>query len=190
MTTLTTHLSVEDLAARYKTASEPIAKAHFHAIWLLASGYSIAQVAKLLSFSTRWVTALAKRYNEGGAEQLGDLRARNGTEPKILTPEALEGLRQRVKSQPDDGGLWSGPKVARWLAKFHAVTSVHDQRGFDALVAIGYSIQRPRPRHPEAAGEAERADLKKNSRTPSRESARSIRAPASRSGRRTSIASA
>ena len=190
MATLMAHLSVEDLAARYKTASEPIAKAHFHAIWLLASGYSIVQVAKLLSFSTRWVMALVKRYNEGGAEQLGDLRARNGTEPKILTPEALEALRRRVGTPPDDGGLWSGPKVARWLARFHAVKSVHDQRGFDALVAIGYSIQRPRPRHPGSAGEAERADLKKNSRTPSRKSARSIRTPASRSGRRTSIASA
>ena len=190
MATLMAHLGVEELAARYKTASEPIAKARFHAIWLLASGYSIGQVAKLLSFSTRWAMALVKRYNEGGPGQLGDLRARNGTEPKILTPDALEALRQRVRTAPDDGGLWSGPKVARWLARFHAVNSVHDQRGFDALVAIGYSIQRPRPRHPQAAGEAERADLKKSSRTPSRKSARNIRAPASKSGRRTSTASA
>jgi transposase len=190
MAKLATHLSVDELVARYKTAGEPIAKAHFHAIWLLASGHSVEQVAKLLSFSTRWVKALVKRYNEGGPERLGDLRAHNGTEPKILTPEALEGLRQRVGTPPDDGGLWSGPKVARWLARFHAVKSVHDQRGFDALVAIGYSIQRPRPRHPEAADEAARADLKKNSRTPSRESAPSIRTRASRSGRRTSIASA
>lgn len=190
MAKLVSHLSVEALALRYKTASEPIAKTHFHAVWLLASGYSVEQVAKLLSFSTRWVKALAKRYNEGGPEQLGDLRARNGTEPKILTPDALEGLKQRVKTAPDDGGLWSGPKVARWLAKFHAIKSIHDQRGFDALVAIGYSIQRPRPRHPESAGEAERVNFKKNSRTRSRANARNIRTPASRSGRRTSTVSA
>jgi hypothetical protein len=31
------------------------------------------------------------------------------------------------------------------------VKSVHDQRGWDALVAIGYSIQQPRSRHPDAA---------------------------------------
>jgi len=184
------HLSVSALEEGYKTATEPIAKSHFHAVWLLASGYSCEQVARLLSFSTRWVKALVKRYNEGGPQRLGDQRAHNGSEPTILTPEALAALKQRIKTSPDDGGLWTGPKIARWLAKFHAVKSVHDQRGFDALVAIGYSIQQPRPRHPEAAGETERADFKKNSKTLSHKSAQSIRMPASRSGRRTNTVSA
>jgi transposase len=190
MTAIEPHLSVAALEARYKTATEPIAKSHFHAVWLLASGYSCDQVAKLLSFSTRWVKALVKRYNEGGPERLGDQRAGNGTEPTILTPDALAALKQRIKTLPEDGGLWTGPKIARWLAKFHAVKSVHDQRGFDALVAIGYSIQQPRPRHPEAAGEAERADFKKNSKRLSHKNAPSIRTPASKSGRRTNTASA
>src|SRR4051812_33619392 len=61
----------------------------------------------------------------------------------------------------DDGGQWSGPKIARWLAAFHGLKAVHDQRGWDALVAIGYSIQQPRPRHPAAATEKDRAALKK-----------------------------
>jgi len=54
-----------------------------------------------------------------------------------------------------------GAKIARWLARFHGLKSVHDQRGWDALVAISYSIQQPRPRHPEAATEEDRAALKK-----------------------------
>jgi hypothetical protein len=41
------------------------------------------------------------------------------------------------------------------------VRSVHDQRGWDALIAIGYSIQQPRPRHPDAATDEDRAALKK-----------------------------
>jgi hypothetical protein len=45
------------------------------------------------------------------------------------------------------------------------VRSVHDQRGWDALIAIGYSIQQPRPRHPDAATEEDRAALKKPSVT-------------------------
>ena len=105
MTKIEEHLSVADLEARYKTASDPIAKSHFHAIWLLAGGYSVAQVAKLLSFSTRWAKALVKRYNEGGPELLGDRRAANGAEPRILTPEALAALKERIKTPPDDGGL-------------------------------------------------------------------------------------
>lgn len=161
MTAINSHLSVSALEHRYKTALEPIAKSHFHALWLLARGYSIDQVAGLLSFSTRWVRILIKRYNEGGPDHLGDQRAHNGTEPKILTPEALAALQERLESPPDDGGQWTGPKIARWLADFHGLKSVHDQRGWDALIAIGWSIQQPRPRHPQAAGEHDRSRLKK-----------------------------
>lgn len=161
MTAIKSHLSTAELEHRYKTASEAIAKSHFHALWLLAGGYSIDQVADLLSFSTRWVRILIDRYNEGGPERLGDQRAHNGTEAKILTPEALAALRERLKSSPDGGGVWTGPKIARWLADFHGFVSVHDQRGWDALVAIGWSIQQPRPRHPQAASEQDRSRLKK-----------------------------
>ena len=136
MTAIQLHVSVAELEHRYKTASEPIAKSHFHALWLLTRGYSIDQVAGLLSFSPRWVRILIKRYNEGGPERLGDQRAHNGTEAKILTLEALAALRERLKS-------------------------VHDQRGWDALAAIGWSIQQPRPRHPNAASEQDRSRLKK-----------------------------
>jgi transposase len=161
MTAIKPHLSSSELEHRYETASEPIAKSHFHALWLLSRGYDIDEVADLLSFSTRWVRILIKRYNEGGPEQLGDQRVNNGTEATILTPDALAALKQRLQTPPDDGGQWTGPKIARWLARFHGLKSVHDQRGWDALMAIGWSIQQPRPRHPEAADEADRASLKK-----------------------------
>lgn len=113
-------------------------------------------MAAILSFTPRWLRLLAKRYNERGPGNLGDRRQGNGAAATILTPEALASLKERVKMLPDDGGLWTGPKVARWLAQFHAIKFVHDERGWDALIAIGYSIQKPRPRHPKAAGEAER----------------------------------
>ena len=163
MASIAQHLSTAELEARFKTASDPVAKSHFHALWLLSNGYEKDEVAEVLSFSTRWVQELLKRYNEGGPDQLGDQRVNNGTEPKILTPQALAALKERIKIPPEDGGVWSGPKVALWLAGFHKMKSVHDQRGWDALVAIAYSIQRPRPRHPEAATAKERAALKKTS---------------------------
>jgi transposase len=190
MATVKPHLSIIELEARYEAAADPTAKSHFHALWLVASGYKVSEVAKLLSFSTRWVNILVKRYNEGGPDRLGDQRANNGAEPTILTPAALAALKERITSPPDDGGLWTGPKIALWLARFHDVKSVHDQRGWDALVAIGYSIQQPRPRHPEAATEEERAALKKNSRKPLPRSADNTRARKLRSGPRTSTASA
>jgi transposase len=190
MATVKPHLSIIELEARYEAAADPTAKSHFHALWLVASGYKVSEVAKLLSFSTRWVNILVKRYNDGGPDCLGDQRANNGAAPTILTPAALAALKERITSPPDDGGLWTGPKIALWLARFHDVKSVHDQRGWDALVAIGYSIQQPRPRHPEAATEEERAAFKKNLRKPLPRSADNIRARKLRSGPRTSTASA
>src|SRR3974377_671446 len=164
MTTIESHLSTAELEGCYETAGDPIAKSHFHALWLLSKGYDVDEVAELLSFSTRWVYQLVKRYNAGGPDCLGDQRAHNGTEPTIVTPRAVAALKERLKRPPDDAGQWSGPKVARWLATFHTLKSVHDQRGWDALVAIGYSIQKPRPRHPKAASEEDRAGLKKTAR--------------------------
>ena len=155
----------------------------------MSCGYEIVEVAELLSFSPRWVRALLKRYNEDGAGALGDQRSHNGTKPTILTPEALTALRDRIKTPPDDGGLWTGPKIARWLARFHGVRSVHDQRGWDALIAIGYSIQQPRPRHPDAATDEDRAALKKSLRRQLTRSSASIRARALKSGRWMNIAS-
>jgi transposase len=139
MTTIKGHLNSTELEARYKAAVELVAKSHFHALWLLSCGYEAEEVAELLSFSPRWVRALSKRYNEGGPEALGDRRVHNGTKPTILTPAALAALRERIKRLPDDGGLWTGPKIARWLAEFHGLEAVHDQRGWDALIAIGLS---------------------------------------------------
>jgi transposase len=164
MTAIALHLSTAELETRYKTAADPVAKSHFHTIWLLSKDYTPQEVAEILSFSPRWVQRLVKRYNAQGPDSLGDRRLGNGTAPAILTPEALATLKERLKTPPDDGGVWTGPKVARWLAQFHGRKSVHAQRGWDALIAIEYSIQKPRPRHPEAAGDEERAQLKKTAR--------------------------
>jgi hypothetical protein len=183
MTAIKLHLSSGELEARYETGSDPIAKSHFHAAWLLSLGYAVDEVVELLSFSTRWVHQLVKRYNEGGPEPVGDQRVNNGTEPTILTAAALEVLKQRVKLPPDDGGLWTGPKIARWLAHFHGRKFVRDQRGWDALIAIDYTIQQPRPRHPvDRNGERSRR-AKKSSRKLQRQRSANIRTRRSRSGR-------
>ena len=86
MTTIKVHLGSHELEARYEAAAEPIAKSHFHALWLLSLGYDVGEVAELLSFSPRWIRELVKRYNEGGPERLGDqrvyfLRAKPPTRP-------------------------------------------------------------------------------------------------------------
>jgi hypothetical protein len=61
-------------------------------------GYEVDEIAELLSFSSRWVRALIKRHNDGGAEAPGDQRIHNGTKPTILTPDALTALRERINA--------------------------------------------------------------------------------------------
>jgi transposase len=143
-----------------------------------------------VSFSTRWVWQLIRRYNAGGPEQLGDQRCQNGTVPSILTPAALAALQQRLNTPPDDGGVWTAPKVAQFLAAFHKLGQVHDQRGWEALIALGYTVQKPRPRHPQAASRQDRSALKKSWRKPSRRRSLSIPKRRLSCGPSTSTASA
>jgi transposase len=189
------HLSVEELEARYRAAQDVTEARHFQAIWLLAQGRTVLEVAEVLAFVPRWVTQLAARYNASGPEALGDRRRRNGRAASLLTEEVLSALAKRVRTPPDDGGVWSGPKVAAWMARHLGRAEVHPQRGWDALRRLGWSLQsprprHPRPRHPRAAAPEARAALKKRSARRWRGPGRRIPTGRSRSGPRTSTASA
>src|SRR3982750_1939717 len=105
---------------------------------------------------------LLARYNAHGPEALGDWRRRNGSAPSVLRPELLARLPERLATPPSDGGLWTGPKVARWMAGELGLAAVLPQRGWEALKAINGSVQKPRPRHPAAATPEEREVFKKN----------------------------
>ena len=163
---------------------------HFQAIWLLAQGRTVLEVSEVLAFVPRWVTQPAARPNASGPEALGDRRRRNGRRASLLTPELLAALAERLKEPPEDGGLWSGPKVAAWMARRLGLAKVHPQRGWEAPRRIGWSIQAPRPRHARAAGPEQRAAFKGGSRRRSHGPRRRIPTGRSRSGRRTSTASA
>jgi transposase len=182
------HLSVEDLEARLRSAQDPTATRHFQVIWLLARGHTIADVAAVTSFGPRWIEQLLARYNAHGPEALGDLRRRNGGVPSVLRPALLERLRTRLTQPPPDGGLWSSRKVAAWMAGELGLAEVLPQRGWEALKAINWSVQKPRPRHPAAATPEEREAFKKSSSRPSLRREPSTRTRQSRSGPRMSTA--
>ena len=183
------HLSVEDLEAGFRSARDPTAMRHFQVIWLLARGHTIADVAAVTSFVPRWIEQLLARYNAHGPEALGDLRRRNGGVPSVLRPALLERLRARLEAPPPDGGLWSSRKVAAWMAGELGLVAVLPQRGWEALKAIGWSVQKPRPRHPGSATPEEREAFKKSWSRPSLRRELSTRTSRSRSGPPTSTVS-
>ncbi len=161
------HLSVTELQAGYRGSKEATLARHYQVIWLLAQGRTVGETAELTGFVPRWVEELLVRYNQFGPSSLGDRRRGNGARPTILTPLVLAMLRERLKRPPDDDGVWTSKKVAALIAAELGLASVAEQRGWEALRAIGWTIQRPRPRHARAAGPEEQAEYKKASRKPS-----------------------
>ena len=155
------HLSIAELEERFRSARDPILARHAQVIWLLAQGHTTAQVSSVTSFVPRWIDQLLARYNAEGFAALGDLRRNNGRAPSLLKPDLLERLRVRLADPPPDGGLWTSPKVGRWLAGELGLETVAAQRGWEALQRIGWSIQKPRPRNPKAASPEQEAEYKK-----------------------------
>lgn len=157
------HLSVAELQAGYRGSGDATLARHYQTIWLLKQGRTIAETAALTSFARRWIEQLLARYNASGPASLGDRRRGNGAKPTLLTPEVLARLQERVRRPPEDGGVWSCGKVAAFLAAELGLASVAPQRGWEALRAIGWTIQRPRPRHARVATSDEQAAFKKTS---------------------------
>ena len=183
------HLSVSALEQQYRACKDVTAARHFHTIWLLAKGHRIAEVAATVSFAPRWVERLLARYNAQGPQALGDLRRCNGASPSVLKPDLLNKLKDRLLAPPADGGLWTSPKVATWMASELGLARVAPQRGWDALKALGWSVQTPRPRHPRAATAEDRDGFEKNWPGLRPRKPPSTRTHRSRSGPRTSPAS-
>lgn len=184
------HLSIETLAERYRCCADARTARHYQTIWLLAQGHTIAEVSSLTSFVERWVEELLARYNLVGEKALGDLRRHNGTRPSVLKPELLAALKQRLRQPPPDGGLWNSRKVADWMANWLGLSRLAPQRGWEALNAIGWSIQSPRPKNPKSASPEEQAAFKKSSPRSRPRKPQNIRTSRSKSGRRTSTGSA
>src|SRR3712207_7796533 len=137
------HLSVAELEARYRAARDATEARHYQAIWLLAQGRTVLEVSEVLAFVPRWVTQLAARPNALGPEALGDRRRCNGRAASLLTEGVLSALAARVRTPPEDGGVWSGPKVAAWMARRLGLAKVHPQRGWEALRRIGWALPAP-----------------------------------------------
>lgn len=150
------HLPVDELERRYRRARDPVARSHWQIVWLLALGARTAEVARVTGYSVNWVREVAKRYRAGGPEALGDRRHANPGAPPLLPPARQAELRGALAGSAPDGGLWTGRKVAAWIAA-RIGRPVSEQRGWEYLVKLGFSPQRPRPKETRADAGAQAA---------------------------------
>jgi len=155
------HLSTAELYERYRACRHPNEKTRWRALHLISSGTLAAEAARRVGRTSGWVTQLTRRYNERGTEAVPDQRGgvRPGPPPRIEAAAAE--LDAALRSTAPDGGLWTAPKVARWIEE-RTGEPVHETTAWRAMRRLGFTLQVPRPRHGRAASEREQARFKKS----------------------------
>lgn len=154
--TLAPHLELDQLEQRYRQADDPVARSQWQILWLLAQGHSTKQVVQTTGYSETWIGTIAKRYNADGPDGVGDRRHANPGAVALLSAEQLAELDTLLDGPSPDGGLWTGPKVAAWMAT-KLGRKVHVQRGWEVLQRLNYRSYVPRPQHAKADPAAQEA---------------------------------
>jgi transposase len=155
------------LEGLYRKATDPVLRTHLLMVWRISLGDSIREVAEMVGYSQKWVREIARRYESEGVGGLGDRRHGNpGAKERALLDEGGQArLRQALLEEaPPGGGMWSGPKVARWIEQEMGIEKVHAQRGWEYLRKVGMSPQVPRPSNAQGADQKEREAFKKSFR--------------------------
>jgi hypothetical protein len=70
--TVAAHLSLDELAHRYRKAVDPVERSHYHIICLLALGKHVSEVALVTDYCPNWIGILTRCYNQDGPQVLAD----------------------------------------------------------------------------------------------------------------------
>jgi len=143
------HFSLDELKTRYRNSQDPVESRRWHLIWLVSDESTLTEAAKVVGFNYDYARGIVRAYNRDGAKGLRNRRRERkpGLLKALLNPEQKAELAKRLNSPPEDGGVWSGPKVAQEIARMTGREKVWPQRGWDYLKLLGFSCQQPRPRH-------------------------------------------
>ncbi len=153
---LTARHTAEQLDQEVRGAKDGRYRDRVRFILFLVQGKSLAESARLLGWGRREAQRIRARYDSGGLQALQTpkrVRSKNSGMKPLLDDAQRAELALALQKPPPDGGLWTGPKVARWIdAKINASGEphprrVHKQRGWDYLRKLGFVLRRPRPKH-------------------------------------------
>jgi transposase len=150
------HVALHELERRDRTAKDPVARSYWQMVWLLAQGQSAERVAAVTGDTATWVRTMAQRYNQPGPAGLGDRRHRNPGAAGLLSAAQQAELARVLEPPSPDGGSWTGPKVAAWMAAVLG-RPIHSQRGWEVLQRLGWTPKVPRPRPAKADPQAHAA---------------------------------
>ena len=153
------HLSSTELKERYQTSCDPVESRRWHLLWLVSEHETLTAAAAAIGLGYDYARRIVRIYNSDGVSSVRNRRRdkRPDQSRSLLNAHQLDDLKKRLKSPPADGGVWSGPKVARVMAQMLGREHVWPQRGWDYLKLLGYSCQEPRPEHVKGDAEAKTA---------------------------------
>lgn len=146
------HLSADEVGDRYRRCPDPKEKTRWHLIWLLLrpdGPLSCERAAPLVGLSDTHARTVLRRWNADGPDGLADRRRANPSRGKRTAARQAEAL-DALKAEPPDGGLWSGPKRARYVRDRWGI-EVCPETGWRWLKTLGFRLVVPRPRHPKGA---------------------------------------
>jgi hypothetical protein len=125
-------LSRAEIAARSLSASTAAERRRWQLIGLLADGAPLAEIVAATGYRPRTIREIAQRYQASGAAALVDRRAQSLGAPRLL-PLLLENeLWLALQGSAPDGEMWTGPKVAQWIAA-KTGKRIYRQRGWEYL---------------------------------------------------------
>ena len=112
-------MSAAQLKHNYREATHPIEARRWQLLWLIALSSTIKEAAAVVGINYDYATAIVKSYNQQGetAIHLKKQPPKKRPSHALLNTEQLEELRLSLKGESPDRGIWSGPKVALWIAQ-------------------------------------------------------------------------
>ena len=149
---LAQYYSSEELKKKYLKSKDLVESRRWHLLWKISLGWTIKNSAIAVGLNYDYAQEIVRNYNKSGAKALKNghknPKKRSRGKKPLLSKEQIEKLKQELESLPSpEDGIWTGPKVARWIEKETGREKVWNQRGWDYLKKCRYSWQSPRPSH-------------------------------------------
>ena len=162
---LANHYESQELKEKYRKSKDLVEAKRWHLLWKISLGWTIKKSAMFVGISYSYARKIVKKYNEKGQEGIKNKKNKNtkhsGGKKALLNDLQIDLLIKALSEKPSDGGIWTGPKVSRWIEKETGKEKVFNQRGWDYLKKCKYSWQIPRPKHKKGCPIAQ-AIFKKN----------------------------
>jgi transposase len=153
-------VSLEELEYLYSTENKAKPKIRLLCAIHRKNESSIDEIAQITNLKRRTVHAILHRFQERGISGKDSIKQTG--RPAFLTLKQRKELVKQLEIGPPKNktGLWSTKEVKEHIHKKYGViyTNVHI---WELLKALGFSLQRPRPRHRKAPDAQEIERFKK-----------------------------